>query len=129
LDSFSPELEATLNEKDICVVISTQSGEIDLEYCVQDLRKVKISMIDYNFEIIGNIVNDNLNAIFTIPFEQSSEIIIRNTLGELILKEKYNTPSGENSVEIDLSNISSGNYFVEFRSGPFVVIKRIMILN
>ena len=117
-------------EKESCSFPEIINGFIDLSYCGEELRKIQISSHLYGFSLVnGNIIDNNKIIIaYNIAFSASGNIDIYNQYGENIYSKKLSdSKSGKYLDQINLPSISSGVYFIHFKSGPYSKIEKFII--
>jgi photosystem II stability/assembly factor-like uncharacterized protein len=85
-----------------------------------------------NYEMIKispNPVTDILKLNLTLDKRTSITIRFLNTTGIVVFKNNYGIyESGEDSLEIDVQNISTGVYFLEIRTDTTIELKKIIKL-
>lgn len=126
---FTPELEVSLLDKDLCVITENLSDGISLNYCVEDLRFIVISDKNYKFNVNEKIITRELEYDFEIPFDQEIELTITNSIGEIVLQNNSFEAKGENKQRLNLSALPSGVYFITFSSGVFKSTEKVIIVN
>ena len=91
----------------------------------------RIRKVIYHSESVNNVVTAE-NNIFIFPnpatnqitiksYNAIEQVLITNTIGQIILKQSYNT--AEKSKEVDIGSLSNGIYFVKVNgvyAGKFV---------
>ena len=70
--------------------------------------------------IYPNPANDNISVPIETEKEGKLEMQISNSIGEIVYSNVYNLTSGKNKIELELSNFSSGIYFVRTTLGSEV---------
>ena len=65
-----------------------------------------------DLQLYPNPSSNSLNIHFESPKDCISEITVCDLTGKTIIKEKINTFSGSNFVELDISNLMNGNYYL-----------------
>ncbi|MGB5847236.1 MAG: fibronectin type III domain-containing protein, partial [Ignavibacteriaceae bacterium] len=77
-----------------------------------------------------NPFNPVTTIIYSLPVKSQVELIIYNTLGEIIeqLVNEEKEP-GRYEVKLNASNLPSGIYFYRLRSGSFVETKKIILMK
>jgi hypothetical protein len=110
--------------------LQTSSSNIILNpTCTGELRKIKISNNDYFLDgLQQNPVNENKEVKIGIAFDNFTEVSIYNQFGTLCYRPVFdNLSKGTYSFNFDITNLSSGIYFVQFRSGEYFEIKKFVI--
>ncbi|MFK8104277.1 MAG: hypothetical protein AB8G15_17245 [Saprospiraceae bacterium] len=78
-----------------------------------------------------SIYADEENKTFYIDFESIkvnlSDIIVKNTSGEVVLKEDVMDLPVDTIFELDFSDYTAGEYFIELRSFTSVIKKNVLI--
>ncbi len=78
-----------------------------------------------------SIYADEENKIFYIDFESIkvnlSDIVVKNTSGEIVLKEDVMDLPVDTIFELDFSAYNAGEYFIELRSFTSVIKKNVLI--
>jgi hypothetical protein len=117
-------------ENNTCIVIQTSSGNVVLNsVCTGDMRRIKIS--DYDYYIQGleeNIIHNNVEIEFAIPFNNFTEFSIYNDSGTLISRPYYsNLAKGRYKFNFDITTLSNGLYFIIFKSSDYSEIRKFII--
>ena len=66
-----------------------------------------------NIAIYPNPVNNNANIDFTLTESSIVNVSIVNVLGETVKNNEYNLVSGNHQIDFDVTNISTGVYFIQ----------------
>lgn len=66
-----------------------------------------------------NPVGKSLSYVLSVPDNSSSVIEIVDLSGRVVIKEEKNLPPGEQTVELDLSNLNEGIYFLKVTQSGF----------
>jgi hypothetical protein len=106
-----------------------QNGRYSIDsICGWPYKLNDLSGLSYSFDLISQEINtNNIDFIFTLPFETDAQISIYNALGGEIISEKYlQLPNGTfiKSLSFDLN---SGVYYTVFSSGLFRKITPIVV--
>ena len=71
-----------------------------------------------------------VNNVATIKFDNTNDgvnnLLVVNTLGEIVINKTINSVAGNNTVELDLSNLASGVYLVTLKNGSDAVFSKII---
>ncbi|MCX6153354.1 MAG: choice-of-anchor D domain-containing protein [Candidatus Kapabacteria bacterium] len=118
-------------DRDLCVTSTNSPGLIEYNLCARDLRSVIIIPTTYELvEIQPNPVSGGTIPVkYGVGLEDvQTSIKIFNASSEMV-KEVYNgiSKSGKFEKEVNVSDLSSGVYFIVMESGPFKDMKRIVI--
>lgn len=121
---------ASFEGRDICIDLITKRGSILLNTCVNDLRSVVFSGEEYQlFEIQPNPINtNNFELKYNIGLKGLTRIELLNSSGELIktINESFENP-GRKELKVDVTDLSSGLYFIRLHSGVFFGSTRFII--
>lgn len=80
------------------------------------------------FELINMIPNpakDNLYVIFKDGIEELITITVFDVIGKKIFSEKITSMTGINNKQLDVTNLSTGSYFIHITNGEKTFIKKI----
>ena len=66
-----------------------------------------------NVSIYPNPVNNNANVDFMLAESSVVNVSIVNVLGETVKNNTYNLVSGNHQIDFDVTNISTGVYFIQ----------------
>ncbi|CAN5913337.1 hypothetical protein BH11BAC7_BH11BAC7_08560 [soil metagenome] len=78
--------------------------------------------------IFPNPVNDNARIVFSSPENQNGNLLITDMLGQVVQNVPLNAVAGNNVVEINLTALSAGMYFVQVNCGGVSsVAKRLIV--
>ena len=77
-----------------------------------------------------NPFNPTTKITYGLPYDFKLEITVYDILGNEVAKIFDGTQKGGNyTLEFDGSNLSSGIYFLKFKSGAFIVTRKMMLLK
>lgn len=76
--------------------------------------------------ILPNPSNGQVQLVFALPKEDNVDIVITNTMGQIMNKGQYANVSSQ-VFNLDLSSYASGVYFITLNNGQEKVVKRIVI--
>lgn len=79
----------------------------------------------YNVHIYPNPSKDIFSIELFIPNQQTHLLEITDMLGKKVKIFEINKPIGRHTVEINLSNLSSGEYILTIRNGVYISKKKI----
>jgi hypothetical protein len=106
-----------------CIDIVPTDGLIKLSYCGENIRKIMISNKIYDIKIMSVLpVNNNLLSLYySIGISAKTDVRLYNSYGELIkiISDDYKT-AGKYYSDMDITELSSGIYFVTMKSGPYI---------
>lgn len=82
-----------------------------------------------SFEIIPNLVNNQSDILLSINSTESIDIDVQvvDISGKLISNTSNNLISGQNNIDLSVSDLSSGVYFVKLQSKTGLITKRFII--
>lgn len=84
---------------------------------------------DMNVSVYPNPASDVANLTFNSTSAGKSTLSIYNILGELVHSEVLSTVSGTNTLQLDLSSFTSGNYFVQIQLENQVITSRFDVIK
>lgn len=117
---------------DTCNSYEVDNGSVVLSYCGRKIRNINFSPYKYNMTVLnGNPIQDNvLRLNYTVALESATSIKLMNSYGECIkVISKAMMKPGEYFENIDLTNISSGAYFLNLTTGPWTETHSILIVK
>ncbi|MBW6480577.1 MAG: T9SS type A sorting domain-containing protein [Bacteroidales bacterium] len=82
---------------------------------------------DINNKEYYRIYPNPANDIFTVEGKNIQSIEITNELGQIILRKEYN--DANNQIDVNISNLSSGIYFVRILANEKTAIEKLIINN
>lgn len=126
---FMPKLEVSLYDKDFCVIDTSFSEQIELHYCVEDLRFIVISDNEYKFNLNSSISTGMISAQYEIPFNQNIIITVFDNMSnkDVIINEQK--LKGSNEILLNLKHLTSGLYFIRFESGMYSKTQKLLIIK
>jgi hypothetical protein len=83
-----------------------------------------------NFNVEQNVPNPANNytrVSFTVPNAEDASVTITNLIGEVVRKKAVKSKKGENTVDIDTSDIPSGIYLYSVQTASKKITKRMVI--
>jgi hypothetical protein len=83
-----------------------------------------------NFNVEQNVPNpaNNFTRVsFTVPTAEDASVTITNLIGEVVRKKAVKSKKGENTVDIDTSDIPSGIYLYSVQTASKKITKRMVI--
>jgi hypothetical protein len=113
-----------------CFLIQTSSSNVILNAtCTGDLRRIRISANDYYLDgLKENPVNQNEDIKFGIAFNGFTEISLINQSGTLCQRPFFGDLSkGNYEFKLDITNLSTGIYFLIFKSSEYSEIRKFII--
>lgn len=89
--------------------------------------------IPSEYELVQNYpnpFNPNTMIKFNIPVDSKVELIVYNSLGEIVTKlvDAYK-PAGQYNISFDASKLTSGVYFYKLIANNFVSIKKMLLIK
>jgi hypothetical protein len=67
-------------------------------------------------QVYPNPANAYINVSFKVEQSQQATIILRDAAGRVVYNEATDAAAGFNNLQIDLSNLSKGVYFVQLQT-------------
>lgn len=122
---FKPYLDnITFNDRDRCVVPSSDTSTIVLNTCVIDLRPILVPNIKYFLSVIQNPVITNEATIhFGISWDGEARLELIDVMGNIIHKLiDGNVKAGDYLLTIDASNIPNNLYYLRLFSNGFTQV-------
>lgn len=80
-----------------------------------------------NWNIYPNPTTSNLNVDFHLKEETTTDISIFDTTGKQVHQEQHNGVQGQNNVQLNLSSLPNGIYYVKMNNEAFHKTERIVI--
>lgn len=115
---------------DTCATEDNVGATIELEkICFLDGRLIVFSNTQYSLsQPEPNPSNSNSLIEFGVGLDGQTNIVIYNSIGQLVKTiMDDNLKSGNYKINIDLSDLSSGVYYIIMKSGPFIETKQLVI--
>lgn len=106
---------------------ANDSVQISIKYNATPAGIKKTQLAENKFSISPNPTTDNLNILFNSDLNTSSEIILYNSLGEIVLIEKHELNSGKNNIKININNLSKGVYVASLQTTNSTITKKFVI--
>ena len=99
--------------------------------CGGELQKFIVDTENYYIQGISEVVNiDNIELDYGIAFDGKVEITMFDYTGNAILNLVDNyMEKGKYSVDVDLTNIPNGIYFITMKSGEYKITKKFIRLQ
>lgn len=117
-------------ENSPCFDIETTSGNLILnQSCEGNLRNISISSNDFQIEgLEENPITESKEVGIEIAFNGLTEVSIYNQLGIMCSRPIYRYLSkGKYTFHFDITELSSGIYFMIFKSSDFSTTKKFII--
>ena len=110
-----------------CVNLFCQSVQVQVKTCgiIQDVPR-KGRFVNY-FQVLPNPNSGEFRLMLNLNQRSNYEIRITNCLGQLIYSEKLRSMKGSNEKQLDLSEYSSGVYYLQIASDIEVVTGKLII--
>lgn len=83
----------------------------------------------YNVSLYPNPTSDATTLLFNATAGGQTTIVIYNLLGEIVWSQNTTIVQGENRINLDLSGMSTGNYFVKINTSNSVITKKIEVVR
>ena len=119
-------------DMDNCIVTTGEDGYLKMSYCGDEVRKIILSNNIYDFaSMSGNpVTGTEAELFYSVAIEAHTYVDIIDSFGQsLFIIENQILEPGEYSSNIDVTNLSSGTYFVRIVSGPFTKTLKLMIIK
>ncbi len=82
--------------------------------------------LDHFVDVYPNPSTGSVFIYSSIPNVASADVMIYNTVGEIVLTKKMTLPQG-NDVELNMTNIPDGMYFVKLKTSEGTITKKVVI--
>lgn len=102
------------------------TAKTKLETKVSDIEPIDLATNKTDFSIYPNPTNSIINVTLHNPLRKNTSIKIFNVLGQLIIEREL---INQQNIILDLTDLSSGVYFVNFSSTSFSLTKKITLLK
>ncbi|MDP1800851.1 MAG: T9SS type A sorting domain-containing protein [Bacteroidota bacterium] len=79
------------------------------------------------FALYPNPASEKCMVALTLDATSNLEISVLNYLGQVVKQNSYKAQYGNNEMEVDLSNLKSGIYFVNVKNGGLTTTKKLVI--
>jgi len=108
------------------VVATSQEGcDTTVTFVVDNTASIIDNEIDdFEMTIMPNPAIDFFFVEYVIPNEGNAELMITNTLGQIIQSWNIN---GENKLKINSNSLQAGVYFITIRTESATMMKRLII--
>jgi hypothetical protein len=95
---------------------------------IEPLASVKpLSMLNADVKLYPNPASTNTNLVVNAKENSAVEVSISNALGQKVSSQKTNLHAGQNSLELPVSNLNAGVYFVNISDGNGSLTKQLVI--
>ncbi|MFK7947918.1 MAG: T9SS type A sorting domain-containing protein [Saprospiraceae bacterium] len=98
-------------------------GQFEYSKVVSVNRKVSGSG---DVKVYPNPAQDNLTIDFTTSADEDVIITVTDMTGRVLISQNRNVAQGENQLNIDLTNLPQGNYFLQLKSTTTSTIQAIV---
>ncbi len=78
----------------------------------------------YQLSLYPNPVSDQLWMTVQLPLDETAEVTIADVLGKVVFMDKHLLHTGQNRLEINVSQLPAGTYFVRLTAGKRVMNER-----
>lgn len=92
---------------------------------VQELGNDKMSL----YQNVPNPFSGTTEIKFYVEDESEATVTVYNTLGDIVNQQSITTVIGENKININANDLSSGTYIYSLRYKNAVTTKRMLIIN
>ncbi len=112
-----------------CIVPLNDTLAITINTCFTEGRLVLVSDGEYYLnQVHPNPASESFTLDFGIAFDGLTKIQIYNSMGELVMNVKEEElQKGKYEVNIPVSSLSSGIYFIKMEAGPFAKVRKLII--
>jgi len=87
-------------------------------------------LTDVSFSLSPNPANEFVNLAIELERQETFQISITNITGQVLLNQNNNNfVSGLNTVDLDVSTLSNGVYFIKIESDAGMMTRRLVIQN
>jgi hypothetical protein len=69
------------------------------------------------FNIYPNPVVNTMSIDYIADFDAEIEVSVIDMAGRVVVQQQHNVLSGANAINLDLSSLENGNYFVSVSNG------------
>lgn len=90
--------------------------QVDLDSTFQYSKMVAVKLNKNILGIYPNPASDVMNIIFSSDKDQEIFIEVINSIGQLVQKEHFNVIRGSNSLNINVSKLAGGVYFINLKT-------------
>jgi len=109
-------------------ITSSQGCDTTLVFTIDNSLSLENNdLTDIRMKIVPNPANDKFTIRYEFPLEMKGYITIMDGLGRTVLHTDQ--ISGSNELVIDAGNMSSGLYFVTFKSNQLIRTERLIITD
>jgi len=86
---------------------------------------------DFNLEVYPNPFNPTTNIIFNIIDSKQVELKIFNVVGQRVISQIYNKyhAGAKESIQLNMSDFSSGVYYLQISNGKHFSTKKLVLLR
>ncbi len=88
----------------------------------RNVYAVEEQIQDNFFTFYPNPVNNSIHIVFSNPLGEKSNLKVFNLMGQLVLEKKL--LKNDLLINIDISNLSLGNYFIQWNDSKTTIIKK-----
>lgn len=113
-------------------IVYYQLWQTDFDKTTKKLKLVSVEACNGKIDnsIITNTGTKNVNVIINSLVESNDEVIIHNTLGQIIMHQSVATQQGKNQYSFNLSSFCNGVYYVSIiRNNQTLNSKKIIITD
>lgn len=89
---------------------------------INELQKEEVQ-----FSLYPNPTSQKCFVELDVTLSANLEILVLNYLGQIVKQKNYRSQFGKNKIELDLTNIKTGIYFVSIKSGNGTSTKKLII--
>lgn len=97
-------------------------AEFKIQTSVEEINNVT------NFEVYPNPAKDNVQLNFNLNDSKIVKVSVYNTLGAVVFSQNEGTlSSGNHTIDLNVSNLSSGIYYMNIKAGDNTITKKLII--
>ncbi len=105
---------------DVASVTPTNPDETGVEDADADIVRGEV-------QLFPNPVSEELSVSFVSKKEQSFNLIVTNVCGAVCCKHQFVSQKGDNQFLVDLSDFSSGLYYLTIESGKTIIVDKLIV--
>ncbi len=106
---------------------ASDSVQVSIKYNAVPAGIKNTQLTENNLIISPNPTTDALNIFLDSDQNITSDIMIYNSLGEIVFSQKQQFNHDNNNIKIDVKTLSSGVYFVSLDTANSIITKKLVI--
>ncbi|MGD0711554.1 MAG: T9SS type A sorting domain-containing protein [Bacteroidales bacterium] len=111
MQSVSPVIPLTSTHP----IVNNVNINIGMHNIVTSVKELTYDVLN-SFSYYPNPVKDKLNLVFNLEKQAMIDISIINVTGQVVNRYNYSLSEGSNTLSLDMSELSSGMYFVRINA-------------